>query len=96
MRGHALTHRNVRLELAQTLPLPVAAGPTRAPEDTERLEPADKSGAYLLTAALRVADGSSVETMGRGFAELSALRDTLKGVVELEIGGRSAMDTRVR
>ena len=45
---------------------------------------------------MRVQDGSKVETMTKGVNELLSLKETLKGVVELEIGDRLALDTRVR
>lgn len=34
--------------------------------------------------------------MAKGVNELLGLKETLKGVVELEIGDRLALDTRVR
>ena len=41
-------------------------------------------------------DGSKVETMTKGANELLSLKEILKGVVELEISDRLALDTRVR
>ena len=71
--------------------------PLRADDPViERQDPLDPSGAYLLTAALCVTDGANVDLMGRGFAELAALKERLKGAVELEMGDRVAMNTRVR
>ena len=56
----------------------------------------DPSGTYILQAAVRVQDGSKVETMTKAVNELLSLKETLKGVVELEMGERLALDTRVR
>lgn len=56
----------------------------------------DPSGTYILQAAVRVQDGSKVETMTKGVNELLSLKETLKGVVEMEMGDRLALDTRVR
>lgn len=56
----------------------------------------DPSGTYILQASVRVQDGSKVEIMTKGVNELLGLKETLKGVVELEIGDRLALDTRVR
>lgn len=56
----------------------------------------DASGAYILQASVRVQDGSKVETVQRGVSELLGLRETLRGVVELEMVERLALDTRVR
>ncbi len=56
----------------------------------------DTSETYILQAAVRVQDGSKVETMTKGVNELLNLKETLKGVVDLEMGDRLALDTRVR
>jgi len=56
----------------------------------------DESGGYLMQASVRVQDGSKVETMQRGANELLGLRETLRGVVELEVVERLSLDTRVR
>lgn len=50
----------------------------------------------MLQASLRVADGSKPEIMSNGMKELNKLKDMLKVVVELEVGDRLALDTRVR
>lgn len=50
----------------------------------------------MLQASLRVADGTKQEIMSKGMDELNRLRETLKGVVELDAGDRMALDTRVR
>ncbi len=56
----------------------------------------DPSGTFILQAAVRVHDGSKVETMTKGVNELLNLKETLKGVVDMEMGDRLALDTRVR
>lgn len=56
----------------------------------------DPSETYILQAAVRVQDGSKVETMTKGVNELLNLKETLKGVVDMEMGDRLALDTRVR
>ena len=56
----------------------------------------DESGGFVLQAAVRVMDGSKVETMVRGGEELWGLRDVLRGCVDLEVVERLALDTRVR
>ncbi|MCJ1467206.1 Mediator of RNA polymerase II transcription subunit 18 [Pseudocyphellaria aurata] len=48
----------------------------------------DPSGTYILQAALRVSDGTKPELMTRGITELLALKEMLKGVVELTVGER--------
>lgn len=56
----------------------------------------DPSGTYMLQAAVRVQDGSKVEIMTKGVTELLSLKETLKGIVDMEMGTRLALDTRVR
>ena len=66
------------------------------PNDVEKGRLLDPSGAYVLQVSVRVQDGSKVELVNRGMTELLNLKETLKGIVELEVGDRLAMDTRVR
>lgn len=94
--GHRFTHNSASLVLYRVT-LPAAAVKTDSasggPSQTRLLDP---SGTYILQVSVRVQDGSKVETMTKGVNELLGLKETLKGVVELEIGDRLALDTRVR
>lgn len=94
--GHRFTHHSASLLLYRvTLPANmVGNGSTSGGLHQARL--LDPSGTYILQASVRVQDGSKVETMTKGVNELLGLKETLKGVVELEIGDRLALDTRVR
>ena len=56
----------------------------------------DSSGAYILEASVKVSDGQDLKCMGKGTEELVWLRDVLKGCVDLEVGERGGLDTRVR
>jgi mediator of RNA polymerase II transcription subunit 18 len=58
--------------------------------------PLDPSGSYILQAAIRTADGSKPESMVLGIDELKAVRESLQGVVNLEVGDRLALDPRVK
>lgn len=60
------------------------------------LQPLDPSGMYLLQASIRVQDGNKPESMSMGINELKAFKDLMKGVVEMEVGDRLALDTRAR
>jgi mediator of RNA polymerase II transcription subunit 18 len=62
----------------------------------DSLSPLDPIGSYVLQATVRVLDGSKPESMALGIDELKGLRDSLHGVVELEVGDRLALDTRVK
>ena len=94
--GYRFTHHSTSL-LLYRIGLPATAAeiePTSSGLPQTRF--LDPSGTYILQASLRVQDGSKVETMTKGVNELLGLKETLKGVVELEIGDRLALDTRVR
>ena len=62
----------------------------------ESLCPLDPSGSYILQAAIRIADGSKPESMALGIDELKGIRESLQGIVNLEVGDRLALDTRVK
>ena len=64
--------------------------------DLSRTRPLDPSGTYILQAAVRVQDGSKMETITKATNELLALKEMLRGCVDLEMGDRLALDTRVR
>ena len=68
--------------------------PTGEFENIENL--LDPSGAYILEASVKVSDGQDLKCMGKGTEELVGLRDVLKGCVDLEVGERGGLDTRVR
>ena len=94
--GHRFTHHSISLLLYRIF-LPAGVEKNGSTSDglpQPRL--LDPSGAYILQASVRVQDGSKVETMTKGVNELLGLKETLKGVVELEIGDRLALDPRVR
>ena len=98
LAGHRFTHLSTSI-LLYRLFLPanpfkdVSNGPSREISKARLLDP---SGTYILQAAVRVQDGSKVETMTKGSLELLSLKETLKGIVELDMGDRLALDTRVR
>lgn len=100
MQGHRFTHQNISIILYRIY-IPAStdddAELVMLPKDGEELgQKLDLSNGYMLQATIRVVDGSKVELMNRGVDELNALKDTLKGVVELEAGERLSMDTRLR
>lgn len=94
--GHRFTHHSASL-LLYRVTLPADALKTDSTSGgLPQARLLDPSGTYILQASVRVQDGSKVETMTKGVNELLSLKETLKGVVELEIGDRLALDTRVR
>ena len=94
--GHRFTHHSTSLFLYR-IGLPATASENEPiSSGLPQGQLLDPSGTYILQASLRVQDGSKVETMTKGVNELLGLKETLKGVVDLEIGDRLALDTRVR
>ena len=96
MTGHSFTHNSIALRLFETLQSSSNNTTVGAAEDLAKLLPLDRSGAYLLQASLRVQDGSRPELMGRGFSELTDLKKTLQGVVEIGPAERLSLDPRMR
>jgi mediator of RNA polymerase II transcription subunit 18, fungi type len=60
------------------------------------LKPLDPSGAYILEAKLRLSDGSNASLVSVGQQELERFQHRMKGVVELKVPDRLALDTRVK
>ncbi|KAL9098101.1 MAG: hypothetical protein Q9163_006175, partial [Psora crenata] len=73
---------------------PTDLDPLSICDDLSDTRPLDPSGAYTLEAGIQVQDGSKVEIMNKGMNEMLNIKETLKGVVELDVGDRLAMDTR--
>ncbi|KAK4691231.1 hypothetical protein P7C71_g5721, partial [Lecanoromycetidae sp. Uapishka_2] len=101
LKGHRFTHLSTNIQIYRLSIPPLSlsqnsasSASTIANDPMTRL--LDPSGTYVLQASVRVEDGSKVETMTRGVNELLNLKETLKGVVELEMKNRLALDTRAR
>ena len=58
--------------------------------------PLEKSGSYVLQAAIRVQDGNNQETMKAASQQLLALREQLRTAVRLEQADRLALDPRAK
>ena len=101
-------HKNIVLLLHRPLLVPshppegLDEGRSEAPKpidqisSPEKLRPLDPSNGFVLQASIRVLDGTKPETMAIAMNELKAFKDMMKGVVEMEIGDRLALDTRVK
>jgi mediator of RNA polymerase II transcription subunit 18 len=98
LTGYQLVHNNmvIQLQKAYQVVPDFTMAPLSVLPAVENLEPLDSSGVHVLQAAIRVQDGTKSETMITAMNELKALKETLKGIVDLEIGDRLALDTRVR
>lgn len=62
----------------------------------ETLALLDASGTFNLQASIRIQDGMNLETMSIAINELKAFKEMMKGIVEMEVGDRLALDTRVK
>jgi mediator of RNA polymerase II transcription subunit 18 len=56
----------------------------------------DPSGAYVVTATVRVEDFKNAAVLEAGVDELNKFQTQMKGCVELSLPDRLALDTRVR
>ena len=68
---------------------------TSSPGETV-LKPLDPQNSYILSATIRIADGSKPSLVKIAQQELDALKTRLKGVVDLRAPDRLSMDTRAR
>ncbi|KAL8868530.1 MAG: hypothetical protein Q9174_004931 [Haloplaca sp. 1 TL-2023] len=87
LRGHRFTYGSVLMLLFQ----PVLSSPLPSTNTTAR-----DSSTYILQTSIRVADGTKVDQINRGVKELMALKEMLKGSIDLEMVERTVLDTRVR
>ena len=99
--GHSFTHHNTALTLTRTLLMPeaVAAQPrlrSSTLPDASEFKPLDTSGAFTLQAAVTVLDASKPEVVSRATSELLQFKETMKGVVDMRVVERLALDTRVK
>ncbi|KAF8472151.1 mediator complex, subunit Med18 [Kalaharituber pfeilii] len=99
--GYNLYHQNLIISLTQTL-LPTIPHHPLPRESLKNLDPAQ---AWVCEVSVRVSQAGSaagsnkeqVEVMNMGVAELKKFQELVRGVgVELEMGERLALDTRVR
>ncbi|SLM40398.1 Mediator complex, subunit Med18, metazoa/fungi [Lasallia pustulata] len=99
LSGSQFIHGNLILLLHHHLRVPTSASsvsPRGHVPAISALQPLDPSGTYLLQASIRVQDGNKPESMSIGINELKAFKDLMKGVLEMEVGDRLALDTRAR
>jgi len=96
--GHRYTHNSTSILLYRPFLPPPSSSPYNGADAIAipKCRLLDTTGGYIVQAMVRVEEGSNVETMTQGTDELIALKETLKGAIELEIGDRLALDTRMR
>lgn len=100
LEGHRFIHQNIILLLHRVMRSSVGAEvqgpPSKTAPKLDNLVPLDASGAYVLQASIRIQDGSKPESMTVGINELKAFKELMRGVVDLDIGDRLALDTRLK
>jgi mediator of RNA polymerase II transcription subunit 18 len=60
------------------------------------LVPLDPGGGYLLQAMVRLSDGTNPKIVKLGTDALDAFRLRVKGVIDMKVPERLALDTRVK
>ncbi|KAF3936667.1 hypothetical protein ABW19_dt0209596 [Dactylella cylindrospora] len=90
--GSYFVHHNAHITLTRIIlpPQPLMPFPLGS------CQPIDPADSYILQASIKVHNANEQDTMARGVEELKTLKSELKGVVDLEVGDRLSLDTRVR
>ncbi|KAF2759781.1 hypothetical protein EJ05DRAFT_498982 [Pseudovirgaria hyperparasitica] len=99
LEGHRYVHKNVVILLHRLLTyheLPPSQSPVATLPSYESLKPVDPSGAYIMQTSVRLVDNAGPDNLGRGQEELVKFQGTMKGIVELQVVDRLALDTRVK
>lgn len=101
MEGDIFIYNDIVIFLHRALqyPSPSQDGhsePRRQLPSFEQLTPLEKSGSYVLQAAITVQDGGNQETMKTASQHLLGLREQLKSAVRLEQADRLSLDTRAK
>ncbi|TGZ84244.1 hypothetical protein EX30DRAFT_338788 [Ascodesmis nigricans] len=92
-----LVHNNVVLTLSQILvPKTPEAGLGNPYRKDEELRPLDPKNGWIVQASVKVANNSDLDGLGQAVNELTQVKDMVKGVVDLEVIERLALDTRVK
>lgn len=97
MEGDIFIHNDIVIFLHRVLHYPTESQePRRQLPALNEMTPLDRSGGYVLQAAITVQDGSNQETMEIASQHLFGLREQLKSAVRLEQADRLSLDTRAK
>ncbi|KAL4930632.1 mediator of RNA polymerase II transcription subunit 18 [Aspergillus undulatus] len=100
VEGDAFIHNDIVIFLHRVLQYPKSDQephePRRELPSFRDLSPLEKTGGYILQAAITVQDGSNQELMRIASQHLFGLREQLKSAVRLEHADRLALDTRAK
>ncbi|KAH2345856.1 Mediator of RNA polymerase II transcription subunit 18 [Aspergillus fumigatus] len=97
VEGDIFIHNDIVIFLHRVLHYPTESQePRRQLPALNEMTPLDRSGGYVLQAAITVQDGSNQETMKIASQHLFGLREQLISAVRLEQADRLSLDTRAK
>lgn len=100
VEGDMFIHNDIVIFLHRVLCYPPGGQESHEPRRQlpalHEMVPLDKSGSYLLQAAITVQDGSNQEAMKTASQHLFGLREQLRSAVRLEQADRLSLDTRAK
>ncbi|KAI9373297.1 mediator complex, subunit Med18 [Aspergillus egyptiacus] len=100
VEGDVFVHNDIVIFLHRVLQYPIHGqephGPRRQLPPFRELTPLERTGSYILQAAITVQDGSNQELMRTASQHLFGLREQLKSAVRLEHADRLSLDTRAK
>jgi mediator of RNA polymerase II transcription subunit 18 len=97
VEGDIFIHNDIVIFLHRVLHYPTESQePRRQLPALNEMTPLDRSGGYVLQAAITVQDGGNQETMKIASQHLFGLREQLKSAVRLEQADRLSLDTRAK
>lgn len=100
VEGDTFIHNDIVIFLHRVLQYPIQGQephePRRQLPSFGELLPLERTGSYVLQAAITVQDGSNQELMRTASQHLFGLREQLKSAVRLEQADRLSLDTRAK
>ncbi|KAL4881479.1 mediator complex, subunit Med18 [Aspergillus karnatakaensis] len=100
VEGDIFVHNDIVIFLHRVLQYPAQSHDSHEPRRQLPLfgdmSPLERTGGYILQAAITVQDGSNQELMRTASQHLFGLREQLKSAVRLEQADRLALDTRAK
>ncbi|KAL4911683.1 mediator of RNA polymerase II transcription subunit 18 [Aspergillus aurantiobrunneus] len=100
VEGDVFIHNDIVIFLHRVLQYPIHGQephePRRQLPSFRELSPLERTGSYILQAAITVQDGSNQELMRTACQHLFGLREQLKSAVRLEQADRLSLDTRAK
>lgn len=100
MEGDVFVLNDIVIFLHRVLLYPTGTqeshGPRRQLPAYQELSPLERTGSYVLQAAITVQDGGNQEMMRTASQHLFGLREQLKSAVRLEMADRLSLDTRAK